>query len=194
MKELWLPVPDVRFSDFYLISSEGRVKALDRVITEVTGLKRFHKGRTLTPKKSGLYLGVSLFSKPHLKRFYLHRLVAEAFIPNPLGKPHVNHINFDRHDNRACNLEWTTPAENTHHSYAAGRLASPSPVKGELQHSAKLTADIVQDLRFTWIPGSSITALAQKYGVTNHALYQVLRGRTWKHVAPSVAINWTGKS
>ena len=47
----------------------------------------------------------------------VHRLVATAFIPNPKNKPHINHINKDRADNRIDNIEWSTPRENTQHSY-----------------------------------------------------------------------------
>lgn len=51
-----------------------------------------------------------------------HVLVATAFIPNPMNAPEVNHLNFDRSDNRVCNLEWVTRSQNMQHSSKAGRL------------------------------------------------------------------------
>lgn len=188
--EHWLPVPDERFADFYLISSEGRVRALDRVVTEVNGKQRIHKGRIITPKRSGLYLGVSLFSSQVSERFYLHRLVAAAFVPNPENKPHVNHINFNRYDNRASNLEWVTPRENTHHSRMAGRMKPRNMRKGEGCHSARFNEETVKWLRLTWEPGESMRELSRKYSVTSRAIYQLLSGNTWKHVEPRMAIHW----
>lgn len=189
-RECWLSVPDDRFADYYLISSEGRLQALDRIIVEANGKERFHKGRLVTPKQTGIYLGVSLFAKPHAQRFYLHRLVASAFVPNPDNKPHVNHINYNRYDNRAANLEWVTPRENTRHSAQAGRLGCINPVVGESHHSARLSENAVKWLRLSWKPGDSVAELATHFGVTKRALYQVLRGRTWKHVEPAVALHW----
>lgn len=194
MAEVWTPVTDPRFAPFYLVSSEGRVRSLDRLVREQTGKERMHKGRIVIPKKTGAYLGVSLFHEGQGTRFYLHRLVAEAFLPNPENKPCVNHINFNHSDNHVSNLEWVTYQENSAHAVSHGRFGCGNPVKGSSHPSARLTEQDVIDLRLTWQPGSSITALAHRYGVTNRALYQALCDRTWKHVIPTIALNWPSPS
>ena len=112
MSEVWRDV--VGYEGLYQVSSGGRVKSLERKVPKLNG-ERTVKERILKPRGNrGGYLQVNLYAgggKP--KKFYVHRLVCEAFHDNPDNKPQVNHVNEDKADNRACNLEWCTAEENT---------------------------------------------------------------------------------
>ena len=72
------------------------------------------------PNKQVEYLQVSLWKENFGTSFYVHRLVATHFIPNPLGLPEVNHIDGDRHNNNVSNLEWVTSSGNSYHAVATG--------------------------------------------------------------------------
>ena len=76
------------------------------------------------------HVTIQINGKP--KRFRVHRLVAEAFIPNPENKPYVNHIDGNRQNNLVENLEWVTPAENTQHAINTG-LMLPTREKAVVQ-------------------------------------------------------------
>lgn len=78
------------------------------------------KGKWLSLLKNGDYLKVIFSVKNNKKSFLTHRLVAEAYIPNPDNKPFVNHKNGIPTDNRVENLEWVTAQENTQHAWETG--------------------------------------------------------------------------
>lgn len=79
------------------------------------------------------YAHVTLYINKKPKRFNVHRLVAQAFIPNLEQKEYVNHIDGNKSNNIASNLEWTTPSENTRHAVATG-LKLPTRERGVVQY------------------------------------------------------------
>lgn len=80
------------------------------------------------------YCHVTIYINKKAKRMRVHRLVAEAFIPNPDNKPYVNHKDGIRSNNKIDNLEWTTPSENTQHAVDTG-LFLPTREKSIIQYS-----------------------------------------------------------
>ena len=101
--EVWKDVAG--FEGLYSISNMGRVKS--------QGNFEARKTKMLKPQLLNTgYLIVKLSKQGKVFQFLVHRLVAEAFVPNPENKPEVNHLNELKNDNRACNLAWVTRKEN----------------------------------------------------------------------------------
>lgn len=191
MSLLWAPVPILPFNEFYEVSNDGQVRALTRWVTESSGVKRRHRGRILAPQKVGAYLAVTLCVELLHRRFYIHRLVGMSFIPNPDTKPCINHKNRNTHDNHVENLEWVTYSENSRHLVRSTGYVPPPSTKGEEHYCSKFDDATVRHLRLHWKPGDSCSEITKAYQVTPRAVYQMLRGNTWKHVDPPIAIHWS---
>ena len=118
---LWKPVKN--YEGLYEISDAGTVRSKDRKIdTKIRHVsQRIIKGKELKPnlKKNG-YFTVDLCKNGKITTTLVHRLVAEAFIPNPHNRKYVNHIDSDRTNNKAANLEWVTSSENRVHGIQYG--------------------------------------------------------------------------
>lgn len=127
MSEEWRDV--VGYEGLYQVSDQGRVKSLERKDC----LGRTVKERILKPGVVGDgYLFVVLCAGGKPKTLKVHRLVCQAFHKNPNNKPEVNHVNEDKADNRACNLEWSTRRENLNHgtrNIRAGKAISKANSK-----------------------------------------------------------------
>lgn len=123
--ESWKPV--VGYEDIYEISDKGRLKSL---------VKGYPMLRKCSPHKTLGYPYTSLSDEGKTKMAYIHRLVAEAFIPNPQNKEEVNHKDGNKANNDISNLEWVTHQENMNHAIHV--LKNHATVTGQKRVAAKL--------------------------------------------------------
>lgn len=135
-------------------------------VSDLGDVKNNHSGHILKPWKStGDYLYVKITDdsgKERSKR--LHRLVAEAFVSNPNGKPQVNHIDGDKQNNRADNLEWCTKSENMNHAYRTGLQKTA--------HKGKVRSVIcLNDSKMF----NTISEASEYYGVSKGQIYWCCR-------------------
>jgi hypothetical protein len=120
MEDLWKQLKDY---PNYCVSQNGFVRRIDipnETIIKGTKCIRRYKTKILKPNfnKTNGYLSVYIKSKDGKYRYcYIHRLVAQAFIPNPKNKREVNHLDGNKLNNCVDNLEWATRKENIRHAF-----------------------------------------------------------------------------
>lgn len=119
LNEIWKPIKD--YEGLYEVSNLGRVKALARKKNCNKGYGTIEEHIMKQTSANSDYCRVPLTNKEHIKKYYLvHRLVATAFIPNLDNLPQVNHIDGNKLNNVADNLEWCTREDNIKHAYKIG--------------------------------------------------------------------------
>ena len=124
MDEIFKPIAG--YEGFYEVSNLGRVRSLDRIVEHFDGVKRLLKGKFMVPRQDVTYgyMRVSL-SKNHCRNlFFVHRLVAQAFIPNqdPEHLTIINHKDEDPSNNRADNLEWCDQKYNINYGTRTAKV------------------------------------------------------------------------
>ena len=176
-EEIWKDV--VGYEGLYQVSNKGNARSLDRVIFNKNGVPKITKGVNLKLKNRQGYLFIDTYINLKSKTSRIHRLIAKAFIPNPLNKEAVNHINGIKTDNRVENLEWCTAKENAIHSVRTGLTKTI----GEGAYSAKLKREDVLQIRKLSSDGMSAPKIAEKIGIIKPCqINSIIRGEAWKHI------------
>ena len=124
---LWKPVKG--YEGLYEVSENGDIRSLDRYVkTDILHVKtRLIKGRNIKLNlKSNGYYTADLCKEGKVRTTLVHRIVAEAFLPNPHGLRFINHKDSNRANNNVCNLEWVTSSENRMHGIKQGNVTFPS--------------------------------------------------------------------
>lgn len=172
MKEIWKSV--VGFDGLYEVSSIGRVRGVDRILSD----GRNWKGRILAQKTDkGGHKSVRLCRADiHIFRG-VHVLMLEAFVgPCPAGMQGA-HNDGAADRNILGNLRWDTPKGNT-----ADRVKHGTQLYGEKVHGAKLTSKQIAEVRRLRAAGMIHKDIAEKFGVTAANICQITLGHTWRHI------------
>lgn len=175
--EIWKDVKG--YNGIYQVSNLGRVKSKTHYCKGRRGSGR-QNGRVLKQQKCHKgYLKVSLSLNKTRFSTGSHRLVALSFIDNPLNKPQVNHINGIKTDNKVENLEWCTNQENQIHA-VKNKLVNYN--YAEKHHNSKLSNKDVLKARCLFKKGSTNKRLAEDYNVSQTAMSNILRNKTYKNI------------
>lgn len=128
MTEIWKPV--VGFEGYYEVSSLGRVRSVERLLVDKIGRRYVWPSVVLSPSKAVRtgHLWLYLSKNNRRERFFVHRLVAMAFIPNTDNLPFINHKDENSQNNRVDNLEWCTNKYNVNYGTALVRMAQKNMI------------------------------------------------------------------
>lgn len=125
--EIWKAITVEFYCNYFAVSNTGKLKRISR-ISKTDGHLIPEKILSLKTTKKG-YNRCDLRINDAAKSFYLHRLIALAFVPAMQGKPHVNHKDGNKLNNHVSNLEWCTPEENNEHGFQTGLLKRGRTIK-----------------------------------------------------------------
>ena len=178
--ETWRSV--VEYEGFYQVSDLGNVRSVSRVVNHAKGKMRL-KARVMKPRPALGYERVCLHQNAIKKYFFIHRLVATAFLGRcPIGRQ-INHIDGCKLNNRLSNLEFVTARENMQHAWRSGLFKARIGVGNP---SAKLTEENVLAIRAAYEAGGvTMKKLADNFGVGRSQISNIIHRRRWPYLLPA---------
>lgn len=163
------------YEGIYKASKEGKIFSCPK------DKGRWKKSRFLKPWLIGNgYEMVMLYKNGKAKKFLVHRLIAQTFIPNKNNQPEVDHKNGNRLDNRSCNLEWVSSHKN---KLRAWDLHLYDNLVGSKHHLSKLNeSDIAQIREMVNVQGITQKKISEQFNVSPMTISLIISRKTWKHV------------
>lgn len=169
--EVWKDIEG--YNGKFQVSNLGRVKN-----TETGKIMNVYKNKKGYQRTSFKYKGKT-------KHYLVHRLIANAFIPNPENKPHINHINTIKDDNRIENLEWVTPKENNNNPLTRKHLSESMKIygsmlgkKGKLCPNSKIVLELNREdnnkIDILWY---STMDIERERGIVNQKVSDICKGK-----------------
>lgn len=188
--EVWKPISA---NTNYLVSNLGRVKSIDHPVwCKVNNSYSIKKGHIMkaSNQNSKHYWRLYLPIKGGRKVFTVHRLVAEAFIPNPDNLPQVNHIDGNKDNNCVSNLEWCNQSHNIRHAHITGLISNK---KQSINcHLRKLTEEQVSYIKAEYDRTLLVKrgdkmrfceAMQKKFGLkSKNTIFWIIQGGTNKYI------------
>jgi hypothetical protein len=172
----WRDVPG--WEGAYEVSDTGAVRSRARTVITSRGAHLSIAAKVMVARNRQGYPTVSMRRPGERRHAGVHVLVAQAFLPNPLGLPEVNHKDSQRDNPAVGNLEWVTSRGNHQHAAAKGRHA-----KGERNGASVLTERQVSEIRGFWEHDLMTSkAMAERYKVTRHTIRYIGQGLSWRGV------------
>lgn len=179
--EEWRDIPG--YEGYYQVSNRGRVRSIDRTTMAISSwdnkmIYRHYRGsiKKITLKSLG-YMQVTLAKEGLHKRELVHRIVALAFIDNPLNKPEINHIDGNKSNNEVDNLEWVTSSENQIH--ANNVLGCQA---GENHPLSKFKNIEIPEIIKEYNTIKNYRKIANKYMVAPSTIRRIIIRKTYKNV------------
>jgi hypothetical protein len=168
MNEVWKYIEG--YNNKYMVSDLGNVMILPYISEQ----GHFLAGRLLSPTDNGRgYQRVNFNNETK----YLHRLVAQTFLPNPQNKEEVNHVDGNKKNNVLYNLEWVTPDENRQHAVINNLIPH-----SENHHFSKLDRNQVLKIKKLFNQGERQIDIARTMGISHKTIHLIVRGRIWRRV------------
>lgn len=174
-QEIWKPIKN--YEELYEVSSFGRIKSLAKKWSNGSKDETLMK---LSPTCKGGYVSVGLRKNGVKKTHSVHVLVGRHYVDNPYNLPEINHKDFDRTNNKADNLEWSTHGDNIRYSYKQGNRTG---ARGESSPVAKHTAANVLEIRRLYEEGGySFKKLADLYNSKPTTISAIIGRKSWAHI------------
>lgn len=157
----------------YIVSSDGKVYSTHNV-----GRGKYHKEISQRENEDG-YMVITAGKTHHRRSMRVHRMVALAFVPNPNNLPEVDHIDNNRKNNSASNLQWISGTDNKKKTPFKRRSSTH---KGILNGRARLTETDIVSIRDLYMNGTKQSEIAKLFNVGWSTVHNIIIHNTWKGI------------